>query len=148
MTVITKFEKTHLNKVLSPAVLAALKVLADEHGLEVRGAGGKFDDTTWTAKLEFKVKDKTAQETKERADFNLFCRMYDLDASDYKRRFKYGNDIFEILGFELKRSKFPIRARNVSTNAVKLLLDTAVDRVKAARPAGWKSEDADIGPDA
>ena len=71
---------------------------------------------------------------REQAEFERHCGLFRLAPTHYKARFMAQGREFELVGFELKRSKFPFRARGIADGKVLLFTDAIVAAI-LAKPA-------------
>lgn len=110
-------------RLLQEDLNTALADLAKRHGLAVRPAGGKFSDTSFTAKVEFTLaQNNPAAKEAEMREFNEYCSFYGLEPSHYGAQIptqKYGP--VTLIGFEIGRPKFPIKVR-ASDGSMKLFV--------------------------
>jgi hypothetical protein len=118
-TKIKKFNKVNL-AIIAMRIQEAIKPVAEEFGIDLKDAGGSFDDTNFTFRLKgaLIVEDaegNTVVETEERSNFRLYAGRFGLEESDLGREFSNGEDTFEIIGLKPRASKYPILGRNVLT---------------------------------
>ncbi len=103
---ITTFNAKIANSLQDEAV-ALLKSLAEKHGLTIRKAGGGFDGIKATLKFEF----ISTSEEAEKSEFAKNCRLFNCKAEDYGRIATINGQEVTLIGFELKRRKFPVICR-------------------------------------
>jgi hypothetical protein len=98
-------------KQLGAEVEAALREIAERHGLELVPKGGKFDPSVGTFKpnFEFKTSDSGANE------FALYADMFGLDADDFGKEFTTHGKTFRISGIAPRSHVRPILATEVAT---------------------------------
>lgn len=121
------FTKEQL-KVIREDVALALKEVEEKHGVSFKLGNITYNEFTFTSKLECK---KTSSEVD--VDEHLFkshCVLYGLKAEDYKRIVDIRGKKIELLGFELKRRKYPIKAREIATNQIKLYTTDILEYIK------------------
>lgn len=110
---IKRFDK-HECQVVEVVLKAKLKELAEELGIDVRYAGGRFDANTFTMRVECStVEESGFVNTRAAEDFKRSAQFYGLEATDLGRRFNYSFETYEITGLKPKSRKFPIIAKRV-----------------------------------
>jgi hypothetical protein len=114
MFTITNFDK-RTTKTLQEASVEALQEVARRYGVEVCQHGGSIDTGEVTLKFKFKVTDPAAKEAAERGKFEMYAPSFGLKAAHYGARFFSGRDreAYTLVGFEPKRSRYPLRGRRV-----------------------------------
>jgi len=142
MTKITQFTKSNL-PALRTAIDAALKAVGDAHGIELRAGNCTFDSVKVTFKLEGKVLDAKVNEQKEKSDFLAYCGLFNLRPEDFGTIFTSTisggrTETLTLVGFELKRRKFPIKCRKVDGSII-LLTEMVTDRIRNATDAAKKA---------
>lgn len=118
MNQITTFSAATANSIAKEAC-EALQALAGKHGLSIRPAGGSFDGNKATLKFEFRAEGEEA----EKAAFAQNCRLFGAAPEHYGREAIVNGAEVKLVGFELNRSKFPIRCRVLKTGEIKLFTD-------------------------
>jgi len=105
-------DKKAANK-FQDAIVKALETIAKEHGMTVRGAGGTIkSEIKADLKFEFTVDDADAKGAVEKRDFEQYCKLYNLEPSDYGAKFNANGKQYTLIGFNLSRPKFCIRVRD------------------------------------
>jgi hypothetical protein len=117
---------------LRPQIDEALKELGERLGIDFRAANGNYGGNSAHFKLEMKVADPDIQEKAQREEFNRYCSLFGLEPEDFGKEFRSGLNRYKVLGFELKRRKYPIRVMDLSANKVVLLTELAVPAIRAA----------------
>lgn len=64
--------------------------------------------------------------------FMTYAHLFGLTASDYKREVRSGSHVFRIIGFTLKRTRYPVDAIRVSDSKRYNLPRECLDQLKAA----------------
>lgn len=108
---IEKMDRKALS-VINDKAMEALKVIAEELGLEVKAGQGVFCslDNTYDAKIIFSV--PTADGVP--SEFRRMCKLYSLKVEDYGREFKGVDGTYKIVGIKTRNRKMPIIAQKVS----------------------------------
>jgi len=109
---VTRFDKTTC-RVLSDEAVKALSDLCAKHGIEVKAAGGKFQELSYTMKLEFTARAADGA-TQAQRDFEQYAHLFDLQADDFGKQFRAGTAILKIVGLRLNRSKYPVVGARVA----------------------------------
>lgn len=128
---IKRFDRNTCNA-LQAKVIDALKALAEEHGLTVRGVGGSFSGTGFTTKIEFSMRNAETGIGGPEADaFQQLARSYGLRAEDLGRKFMAGGATHTVVGCKPRATKKPILTSTADgkryqwpQEMVKLYLDT------------------------
>jgi hypothetical protein len=123
-----------LAKLVQEEAVAALEAIAASHGMTVRGHGGSLADISMILKFEFKTADAGAISAKEKTDFELYCSLFNLTPSDYGATFVNSGKTYKVVGFDMKRRKFPIVAIGPDGKRI-LFTDMVADRIRASRSA-------------
>lgn len=132
------FDKTTC-RLLSQEIDKALADVAIRHGLTVRPAGGQFSETTFTAKVELRLaQSNPASQEAEQNEFARYCVFYGLEPKHYGMKLVTTRGEMTLVGFEIKRPKFPIKVRD---SAGKLRLFTA-DVIKRLQKPGELIEES------
>jgi len=130
MNAITSFDKKSAN-LLGDEAIALLKILESKYGVKIRPAGGTFAEDKFTMKVEIRLVGEGA----EKAAFDANCALFHCKPEDYGRIGIINGQKIKLVGFELKRSKFPIRGLGLDTNKVMLYTEDALWK-------NWKVEGA------
>ncbi len=97
---ILKFDKTSARMIQIKAE-AALRDIAEEHGLKVVQAGGSFEDMKFVARFQFTIADATAQEAAAKTEFVENAEWYGMTPEHYGQTFRYGGHGYKIAGLNL-----------------------------------------------
>lgn len=109
---IKKFDRATA-RVIQAEMEAALKAIAEKHGVTVRGAGGSFDDTTFKAKFELRVTDGSAIEDAARKEFDQYCALFGLKPEHFGKAVAIpGHGKWTVCGLAMNRAKYPIKMKN------------------------------------
>ena len=84
----------------------AVKDLEQKYGFVIELGRISYTATSFNGKLE--VREGESKDDANEQDFKRYCRMYGLEASDYDRRFTYGNDEYIVTGIRPSKRKYPI----------------------------------------
>jgi hypothetical protein len=108
MTPITTMDRAAVKR-LSDAVVKALTPIAEQHGLEIKVGGGRFDPEagTFRPKVEFALSDSAQRE------FANWAELYDMKPDDFGRTFTTRGKTFCISGIAPRSPKRPILADEV-----------------------------------
>jgi len=131
MTKITDLDKAAMIA-LRAHIDAALKELGEKLGVEFKAGNGGFAGNEAHFKLIIKVADPEIQEAANRRTFDLYCGAFGLKPEHFNKEFRAGSKTYRLIGFELKRRKFPIRVLDLNTNKVVLLTELAIPAIIAA----------------
>ena len=126
---IHQFNKTTC-RIVSDAAVEALQEVAKRFGLTIGRKAGSYTDLTFKVGIEFRAVAKDGTDA-EQATFNQYCGMFGLEPSDFGQRFVANNEVWAFAGLRMKRSKYPILARNVLTGKQTLFTQDVVDRYHA-----------------
>ena len=130
----TTFDRVTL-RVLREEIDAALKAVADKHGISLTLGKITFagDGSTMSGKIEGAVARDGQVQTKEAVDFLKYAEVYGLKAEDLGRQFVSKGRWFEITGLRPKAPKRPVLARGVADGQTYVF---PVEMIKAARFVG------------
>ncbi len=96
-------------KLLGAEIQQALEAVAEKHGLTVSVRGGKYDDTMYAPKVEFKT------ESADEDQFNLYASWYGLEGK-YGEVFNSHGRVFKIEAIAPRSPKRPIICEEVGTD--------------------------------
>lgn len=99
-------------KTIGEEAAAALTVIAKKHGMTVRYGGGSYDpvEGTYKPKIEF----REVGEDVERRAFVANAALYGLTEKHFRARFEANGKTYELTGFALNRSRYPVKGRLVT----------------------------------
>lgn len=121
-----------ITKAIADEIEAALQGVAAKHGISIRYNGGTLlGDTKVVLKLALESQDPDAQ----RSEFAQVASLFNLTAADYGKVIKVNGRDMKLVGFDLKRRKFPLKMQVVSDGSFIGLTDVVIPRIKAAAPA-------------
>lgn len=105
---IEKMNRPAVRKI-AEALEKAAKEVADEMGLDVRLAGGRFDPDvgTLTERVEFSL---AGAEEKE---FGMNAPLFELTAEDYGKEFSSRGERYRLVGLSTRRPKYPVVGERV-----------------------------------
>lgn len=136
MSKMTEINKANLIAI-RPQIDEALKELGERLGLSFHVGNGGYAGNAGHFKLEIKVDDPAVQEAAARKLFEQHCYLFGLEPSDYGLEFDCGRGRYRLTGLHLsgpKSAKFPLKVRDLATNADLLMGEISVLHIKAARP--------------
>jgi len=98
--------------ILSDAINKRLFDIEQEFGVSMRVGNVSYADL----KATFKVEAVISSIDVRKIDFEKYCKLYNLSASDYGRKFLVNNSEYIISGINVKARKLPIIAKKISDN--------------------------------
>lgn len=99
--------------ILAAEIETALRPLAAKHGLQIKARGGRFDATTYTAKIECSELQDGVAQTPERRDFASMAAMFGLKPEHLDATFDRGGETFKIVGLSAGRRRYPVATERV-----------------------------------
>ncbi len=115
---ISQFNKPTIRQI-RPKLAAALKDLADNHGINIDVGNASFDKSSCTFKLVLSTRDESGlAQTPEVMEFKRSAELVGLKSDDLGRRFRSNGRIFEITGMSLNARRYPIMAKRVTDGKV------------------------------
>ena len=108
---------------------AALKAVAEKHGLTVQYHGGSLGVGSFTAKLEF------AENDREQKEFNEYCGLVDLLPSDYHAVVVVSGKPHRLVGIRPSSYKMPFIFERVEDGARYSVARSVLSKIVAVRPA-------------
>jgi len=117
----TKIDRA-LCRTLAAEVEAALKTVAERHGLTVAYAGGSFDASTYRPKITFAA----VSDTGRPADWDAWCHVYGFKPEDFGRAFKNAGNTFTVAGLDGNRPKYPVIAVRADGKRFKFSAESVV----------------------
>ena len=118
-----------VQKIVNDAVAKALEGTA----FAIDATKGTYGDSL-AVKITFKHNDPAKQAEGERYDWDQACSLFGLKPEHYGAEFTNNRETYVAVGFELRRQKFPLRAKNKATGKVLLFTQQSIDRI-AQMPA-------------
>ena len=122
-----KFDKTNLKDIRKDFDLA-VKDFEKKYGVTVQMGNISFSDYQFTSKITVTSEEKCSEEN-ERKEFSKYCRMYGLTEEDYGKTFRSGAKEYTIIGFELSRPKYCVKAKD-KDGKVSLFSELALSQIK------------------
>jgi hypothetical protein len=119
---LTRQEVARMSKIATEAVRAAL---AGE-GLQVDGAGARFDDASATLKIRVALPPSSDA---RRAAFVEQARLWRVDPGAFGKTFVARGDTYTIEGLNFRARRFPVEARNARDGRVYRFTTRVLDRV-------------------
>lgn len=122
------------------AEIKAVQKLVDEAvakalvgtGFEVAGSKGTYGDTL-AVKISFQHADPAKKVAAERHDWNQLCSLFGLKPEHYGAEITHKGEVYIAVGFEPRRSKFPLRVKGKTNGRVILLTQMSIDRLAGPR---------------
>jgi hypothetical protein len=103
-------------KDIAAKIEAAVKVVADEYGVQIQYIGGNFTASSAVLKLEVaEVGTDGEAVTRHAEEFRLAARSLGLEPTDLGREFTSAGVAFKIVGANTRAAKYPILAKNLRT---------------------------------
>lgn len=121
-----------ITKAVAEEIEAALQGIAAKHGISIRYNGGTLiGDTKVVLKIALESQDPDAQ----RNEFAQVASLFDLTAADYGKVLTVNGRQMRLVGFDLKRRKFPLKMQVIADGSFVGLTEAVLPRIKAAAPA-------------
>lgn len=100
---------------LMDEVREELQALCERHGLAVSMKGGKYDDTFLEFKLQLAITgDDGLAQSREALDFERYASRHGLPLDALGQKFSHDGDVFTIIGYNRKATKYTIVTRRQS----------------------------------
>lgn len=122
---ITNITKSNI-KMVETRMMELLKQLESEFDVKVRFAGGKFDDISADLKINIKVKETSTGASAEEAEFAKTAPLFGMTKADYKKQFKYAGHTFELVAFNPRAYKKPVKARSLNDGKIYVMPTNAM----------------------
>jgi len=110
---VKEFDKKTL-KTLRQDIDSALKSVADKHGLSLMLGNIRFNEHSFTGKLEARVTENPGEPTMA-ADFKALSMSYGIPASCLHRIVTLNGKRYKIVGLKPRNRKYPIICENVAS---------------------------------
>jgi hypothetical protein len=105
-------------KTLHADIEAALRAVAERHGLDLAVKGGSFSPNTYSPKIELRTKGAEA------GDFARYAPLFGLAADSFGKQFVSNGAVYVVTGINPKADRFPILAeRSSDRRAFKMTAD-------------------------
>ena len=124
MTTITR----DMCRAIDADLKAALAIIAAKHGLGVKVNGGRFDNNTFSPRVEFAVAGDVGVCKKDEDNFKHFAHLYGLEEGDLGKTFPATGGPYRIDGLFPGRSKNTVKLTRLSDGKT---MKATVDFVKA-----------------
>jgi hypothetical protein len=103
-------------KIIAAKVEAAVRGIAEEHGVQITYKGGNYTESSAVLKLEVAEIRGGEAVTREAEDFRRNARLLGLQPEDLGREFKdWGGDTYKIVGAKVHSRKYPVLVKNLRT---------------------------------
>lgn len=103
-------------RMLAREIDAALREIADRHGLAVQVGGGKYESGYYEPKVRLAVRDaQGTAATPEAAAFRQLAQFYGLKQDDLGRTFESNGRTYRLVGLKARSDKYPFLAADVVT---------------------------------
>lgn len=104
---VSRFDRATCSAV-KEAMLAALKPVEEQYGVQFSTAAGKFDSTSFEFKITAGITGEDGVNLGEKSDFELYCFSFGLRPEDYGTVFSYGGKTYKLKGLRPRRRSFPL----------------------------------------
>ncbi len=143
---ITKFDRATC-RLLSQEIEAALKAVAQKHGVAIKAGSGSFADTTFKLKVEVSVISASGvAQSSVVTDFEQHAKFLGLQESDLGKSFLFRGTSYTICGLKLSGRKYPILAKNKNGKVYKFQVSDVrrlfTNPGDAARDSGFEEAEA------
>lgn len=112
MTKITKFGRLE-HRLLSQAIVDALKDVGDKFGVDLSCSGGTIGDSDGIVKLAVKIRDVGNGKSGAQAKWDRFAPMYGLQKEWFGETVILRGVAYEIVGFEPSRPKYAVQIKRI-----------------------------------
>ena len=137
MNTISTFNKSNLQDLRSK-LNEAVSSVSEEFGIAIDLGRINYSPEEAAIKLTMTAigsnqrKGETPEDAKLRIEFEKYATLFGLNASDYGKTVKVGNDKFKIVAIKPRRSKFPIVGESLTNGmSYKLTLDSVKSQLVA-----------------
>lgn len=119
---------TKTANLLQKEMAAALQSVAQRHGVKITPHGGTIGASHLDVMTKFKVQveDAAAKAEARKKEFDAYCELFGLKPEHFGATFMSRGVTYTIVGLELKRRKYPIRA--IGDDGKELLFAESVAR--------------------
>ena len=123
---------------LRDEINTALETLAKKYGFEIRAGNCSYSETEIKYRLEVKSTDKEVLAQKEKKTWDTYCKYHGFEKSDLGKTFLSKGKVYKIVGLEVSRSKFNLKAQDADGKimlfvdeqiAKKLHPETTIDKI-------------------
>lgn len=133
----------HTARLISDAMLKALKVVEQEFGVVFSAHGGRYssDGKNYTPKIEVSTLSKDGSvQSREVENFKKYAKMDGLNPEDLGREFMMRGELFKIVGYNANARKNPIIIEKGGKRFV-CRSDTVVRCLASMKPIAFKKGD-------
>ncbi len=115
-------------RLLGAEINAAMNAIAQRHGMSYTPKGGTFSDAIFAPRGEFR---ETMIDGKsfEQVRFEEVCHFFFFNKNQFRAELTHNGEKWAVIGFETRRSKFPILLENCATKK-KLLIKSDHPEIK------------------
>lgn len=104
-------------KIIAAKVEAAVRGVAEEHGVQITYKGGNYCESSALLKLEVAEIRCGEAVTREAEDFRRNANLVGLQPEDLGREFRdWSGDTYKIVGLKPSSRKYPILVKNLRTS--------------------------------
>jgi hypothetical protein len=133
---IAKFNQNNCAQ-LGEEIEAALKGIADKHGVLIKRRGGSFSSELFSIKLEIATVGEHGAASREAEDFKRYAGLFGhgLEEAHLGKEFELPNGKkYQLKGFMPRRRKFPFLCKDMATGKDILLQEMPVQRAFGVKP--------------
>ena len=98
-------------KAFRESVTEALKAVEKEFDVEIDFGGYRYSTNDFTSKMTVYKKSADGKD-REQLDFEKYCTAFGLNADDYNGKVHYQGETWQIVGFNPRAPKYPLKIRN------------------------------------
>lgn len=98
----------------------ALRELGEKRGVKIHAGGCTFSDTEVNFKLHVETCDTSAVEEANRQTWERNCTFYGFAVSDFGKKFYVKDKGYRIVGLNLKRPKYSLKAERLTDKKIYL----------------------------
>lgn len=115
---ITKIDRATC-RMIAESAEKMMKAFGDANGLDVAFRGGTFDSGTYTAKVEFKVRENAEGLSIDEAEFKRDAVLYGLKPENFGATFMLSGVAYTICGLKSsRRTGKPVLAKSAKTGGI------------------------------
>lgn len=105
----TKTEITSADvRAIGQEIAAAVKDIADKHGVTIGYGGGRYGGMKGEVKLAIGIKNVTAAVDQAKREFTAYARLLGLEGGDFGKTFVSRNAVYRITGCSISRPTYPV----------------------------------------
>jgi hypothetical protein len=107
-------------RMLRAEIDAALKQVAEKHGISLRAGNARFGPDNMSMKLEAAIISSDGQvKSPERTDFERHAAMFGFKADDLGATFPFRGTTYEIVGLKVRSRKYPVLGKRADGKTFK-----------------------------